>query len=131
MLEKNTARDGRCQVTFTVPAKAGAQSAQLVGDFNGWSTDETPMERRDDGSFSLTLELPTGESSRFRYLLDGERWENDWAADGYVANDFGGDDSLVQVPDSIVEVTDNGATAAEDGATSKKRRRATAKSTAR
>lgn len=131
MLEKSTTRDGRCQVTFTVPAEAGAQSAQLAGDFNDWSTHETPMERRDDGSFSVTLELPTGASTRFRYLLDGERWENDWAADGYVANDFGGDDSVVQVPDSVVDVTDGSGAAAKDGTTSKKRRRATAKSTAR
>jgi len=33
----------------------------------------------------------------FRYLVDGERWENDWAADAYVPNPFGGEDSVVEV----------------------------------
>ena len=32
-----------------------------------------------------------------RYLLDGQRWDNDWAADAYVRNDFGGDDSVVDL----------------------------------
>ncbi len=29
--------------------------------------------------------------------LDGERWENDWSADEYVANAYGSDDSVVSV----------------------------------
>jgi hypothetical protein len=29
-------------------------------------------------------------------LLDGERWENDWAADGYAPNNFGTEDSVVK-----------------------------------
>ncbi len=32
-----------------------------------------------------------------KYLLDGERWENDWAADGYVPNPFASEDSVVEV----------------------------------
>jgi hypothetical protein len=56
-----------------------------------------PMKRRKDGSFSVALTLKTGQSYRFRYLLDGERWENDWEADGYVENDFGDEDSLVSL----------------------------------
>ena len=33
----------------------------------------------------------------YRYLVDGERWENDWAADTYAPNDYGGDDSVVDL----------------------------------
>jgi hypothetical protein len=29
--------------------------------------------------------------------VDENQWENDWAADGYVSNDFGGEDSVVAV----------------------------------
>jgi hypothetical protein len=39
--------------------------------------------------------LAGNSTYRFRYLLDDERWENDWSADDYVANEFGGDDSVV------------------------------------
>jgi len=45
----------------------------------------------------VALTLKTGQSYRFRYLLDGERWENDWEADGYVENDIGDEDSLVSL----------------------------------
>ena len=41
--------------------------------------------------------LPPGRAYRFRYLLDGHRWENDWDADAYVPNGFGSDDSVVDL----------------------------------
>ena len=45
----------------------------------------------------MTVGLDAGQAYRFRYLLDGQRWENDWAADAYQPNDFGGDDSVVDL----------------------------------
>jgi hypothetical protein len=39
--------------------------------------------------------LEGGRRYRYRYLADGERWINDWAADAYAPNPFGGDDSVV------------------------------------
>jgi hypothetical protein len=30
-------------------------------------------------------------------LIDGQRWDNDWAADAYLPNSFGGDDSVVDL----------------------------------
>ena len=86
-----------CRVTFELPADVQAQSASLVGDFNGWSQDSHPLTRRKDGRFSVTLSLNTEQSYRYRFLLDGSRWENDWAADTYVTNSYGTEDSLVQV----------------------------------
>lgn len=62
------------------------------------------MDRDRDGSFSLVVRLETGRSYRFRYLLDDQRWENDWAADAYVPNAFGEDDSVVDLtafPDEV------------------------------
>jgi hypothetical protein len=29
-----------------------------------------------------------------RFLLDGERWENDWAAEGYIPNKYSGENSV-------------------------------------
>ncbi len=52
---------------------------------------------RRGGGFSLTVDLDAGRIYRFRYLLDGQRWDNDWAADAYVPNSFGGDDSVVDL----------------------------------
>jgi 1,4-alpha-glucan branching enzyme len=98
VIKKTPAKNGRtAKVTFELPAAAGAGSVALCGDFNGWSETSHPMTKRKDGRFSITVTLDSGRSHRFRYLIDGERWENDWEADSYVRNDFGGDDSVVDV----------------------------------
>jgi 1,4-alpha-glucan branching enzyme len=75
------------KVTFTVPAEAAveAKKVALVGDFNGWNPEEAiALKKQKDGSFKTSLELASGEY-QFRYILDDEKWENDWAADKYVA----------------------------------------------
>jgi hypothetical protein len=55
------------------------------------------MRKLKDGTFSVTVKLEPGRAYRFRYLIDGTRWENDWRADRYEPNSFGGDDSVVVV----------------------------------
>lgn len=98
MINKAYTKTGRsCRVTFDLPAETGASTAHLCGEFNEWDKTSHPMKRKKDGSFSLTISLKPGASYRFRYLLDGERWENDWAADTYVPNEFGTEDSLVRI----------------------------------
>lgn len=89
--------NGMAVVTFTLDAGVNAIRAAVCGEFNGWSEEATQMRRNGDGGFTATVELEPGRAYRFRYLLDGERWENDWAADAYVPNAFGADDSLVDV----------------------------------
>ncbi len=91
-------------VTFTLDPRVRAQTAAVCGEWDGWSKDANVMHRDADGGFSLTVYLEPGRMYRFRYLLDGERWENDWAADAYVANDFGEDDSVVDLTDLTGEV---------------------------
>ncbi|MGB5599480.1 isoamylase early set domain-containing protein [Thiothrix lacustris] len=89
-----------CKVTFRIH-KTAAQSASgiaLVGDFNGWDTQATPMTALKNGEFTAVLELDTGMSEyQFRYLYDGSRWENDWEADGYAVNGVDGENSIVRV----------------------------------
>jgi len=84
-----------CKVTFALPDAITAQTAYLVGDFNDWDIQSTPM-KKSRGKFHLTLELAPGREYQFRYLVDGE-WYNDWNADRYVSNPFGGDNSVVIV----------------------------------
>ncbi len=86
-----------CRVTFELPSEVLAQTASLCGDFNDWSPDENPMVRRKDGRFSVTVVLPADQSYRYRFLLDGKHWENDWDAEMYVSNEFGTEDSLISV----------------------------------
>ena len=86
-----------CRVTFSLCKEAvpDAGKVTVVGDFNGWDENATPLKKQKDGGFSVTLELECGREYRFRYLIDGQRWENDWNADRYSANPFGNEDSVV------------------------------------
>ena len=94
---KSRAAKGKARVTFTVDPRAGARTAVVCGEWNDWSADAGVMHRDAGGGFSVTVDLDAGRAYRFRYLLDGQRWDNDWAADAYVRNDFGGDDSVVDL----------------------------------
>jgi len=94
---KSRAAKGKAHGTFNVDPQVGAQTAALCGEWNDWSADADVMHRDAEGGFSLTVDLDAGRAYRFRYLLDGQRGDNDWAADAYVANDFGGDDSVVDL----------------------------------
>jgi 1,4-alpha-glucan branching enzyme len=87
---------GLAVVTFRLPAASGATSACVVAEFNDWSHTAMPMRATGDG-FEATTVLAYGRQYRFRYLIDGHRWENDWAADAYVPNEYGGDDSVLDL----------------------------------
>ena len=98
MLRKSYSKTGAaCRVTFDIPPEAGACVASLCGDFNDWDPKANPMKKKKDGGFWLTVSLEAGRPYRFRYLLDEERWENDWEADQYVPNAFCTEDSVVEV----------------------------------
>jgi hypothetical protein len=84
-------------VTFTLPSEVGAGDVALCADFNGWTAGSIPLSRGSDGAWQVTVPLEPGNTYRFRYLLDGERWENAWHADRYEPNPFGSDDSVIIV----------------------------------
>jgi len=84
-------------VTFQLPAEAApaAEKVTLVGDFNGWDEAATEMKKLKSGVFKATVKLETGKEYQFRYLIDGETWENDWEADSYVPNELTFEDNSV------------------------------------
>lgn len=89
----------RCTVTFTLTTEGSgaARTVCLVGDFNNWDCRAAPMRKLKNGTFSASITLEPGQEYQFRYLLDGQRWENDGAADKYVWNEFGSENSVVVV----------------------------------
>lgn len=92
-------KTGRYDVTFDLPAELDIEQAAVVGEFNDWSETANPMSTDHDGRWHATIALEPSGSYRFRYHLGQDRWENDWSADHYVGNDFGGADSVVVVPE--------------------------------
>ncbi|WP_343328890.1 isoamylase early set domain-containing protein [Polaribacter staleyi] len=75
-----------CKVTFTVPA-AEANKVVVVGSFNEWNEEAAPLKKLKNGSFKGTLDLESGKSYEFKYLIDGA-YLNEEEADGFAWSDF-------------------------------------------
>lgn len=88
-----------CKVKFSLNGGNydNASSILLLGDFNHWSMEETPLKKSKTGVWSASLDLPTGASYQFRYLIDGTRWENDPEADRFVPSGLGSENSVLDL----------------------------------
>lgn len=87
------------KVTFTFPKEAAdsAETVNLVGEFNDWSISATPMKKLKNGNFTVTMDLDADQEFQFRYLVNEQEWENDWAADKYEKSAYGNCDNSVVV----------------------------------
>jgi 1,4-alpha-glucan branching enzyme len=95
MLAKQNGKGKTVRVTFSLPPSVQGETAYLVGDFNHWDESANPMEQDGNGGFVLRLDLEKGREYQFRYLINNNEWHNDWQADQYVQNGYGGDNSVV------------------------------------
>lgn len=88
-----------CKVTFKVLKKQanGAETVQVLGDFNSWSPETEPMKSLKNGSFTTTLDLEKGQEYQFRYLIDGKIWDNESEADKQVPSPFADAENSVLV----------------------------------
>ena len=87
------------KINFSLPKEAveNAEKVALVGDFCSWDiTKSIALNKQKDGSFKTALELETGRSYQFRYLIDGTKWENAWDAEAYEPTPFGAYNSVVK-----------------------------------
>jgi 1,4-alpha-glucan branching enzyme len=86
-----------CKVSFRLDAAdaPGANSVQLLGDFNNWDKSTEPMAKLKSNDFTAVLELESGKDYQFRYYIDGSIWKNDPQADYFTANSFGEENSVV------------------------------------
>lgn len=95
MIEKNyTPKRTVCKVTFRVPGDWANDEVKLVGDFNGWNTEADKLKKK-KGHWEITKRLKPKSEYHFRYLIDGQTWKNDDAADRYVSNEFGSENSVI------------------------------------
>lgn len=75
----------------------GARSVALVGDFNEWNRDATPLRAASgDGLWTISVPLPSGRHV-YAFVVDGEEWIADPVAPKAPGDDFG-------VPNSVVTV---------------------------
>lgn len=88
-----------CKVKFSLEGELykNATSIVLVGDFNAWQIGETPLKKAKTGSWSVTLDLESGKEYQFRYLIDGNNWENDPQADSFIPSGLGSENSVLSL----------------------------------
>jgi hypothetical protein len=84
------------KVTFVLPKEAveNAETVAVLGDFNNWQNGVS-LTKQKDGSFKTAVELEKGRSYEYRFLINGEKWENDWSAEAYAPTPFGTYNSVV------------------------------------
>lgn len=74
-----------------------ASQVTLVGDFNDWSTDSTPMSHEVAGGlWTVTVPIPPGRY-RYAFFVDGEAWVPDPGAPRALDDDFGRPNSVLTI----------------------------------
>jgi 1,4-alpha-glucan branching enzyme len=87
-----------CKVTFELaPDQVKGNQVLLLGDFNNWDSEGTQLKKQKNGNYKATLDLPVGNDIQFRYLVDGQIWINDDAADKYVPSGVSADFNSVVI----------------------------------
>lgn len=83
-------------VQFVLAAK-GAKSVAVAGDFNDWQQEGVELRDTDgDGVWTALVALRPG-LHKYMFLVDGERWQTDPEAEGYVDDGFGMRNAVITV----------------------------------
>jgi hypothetical protein len=86
-------------VRFVLVAR-GASQVNVVGDFNGWDPDATPLQRHGGADlWSAEVVLPPGRHL-YAFVADGGRWISDPQAPLAPENEFGFRNSVLLVGES-------------------------------
>lgn len=73
-LEGSTRAVGDGTVRFELRLPATAREVSLVGDFNGWDEQATPMvQQATDGTWSARVPLEPGRHT-YAFVVDGQQW---------------------------------------------------------
>lgn len=87
----------RSELVRFVFRSAGGGAVAVVGDFNGWDPQATPMQKLDaDGVWSASVLLPTGRHV-YAFIIDGTTWVPDPAAPLAPEDGFGTRNSVLLV----------------------------------
>ncbi len=74
----NKGKTCKMRVTFAMPAINGCDCLYLVGKFDdAWPESVYRMQRAEDGTWSLVLELESGREYQYRYRTDKGVWHTD------------------------------------------------------
>lgn len=91
MALKITTKGDTTKIQFVLPDTIAEGPVSAVGTFNDWTPGKHKLVKRSNGTRSVTVAVPAGESVAFRYLGEGGVWFDD--EDAHVITERG---SLVQ-----------------------------------
>ncbi len=96
--QATTCAPAQCFNRFVI-YEPSAHQVELAGSFTGWQ--RTPMEPiGNSGYWALQLHVPSGEH-RFAYILDGSRQMADPTLPVREKDDYGGENSILNVEDRV------------------------------
>lgn len=61
----------RTRVAFFCIGYPNAKAISIVGDFNNWNEDDSPMQKLPDGSWFAELVMSSGRTINYNYSVDG------------------------------------------------------------
>ena len=80
-----------------LPDDVKVNTVTVVGDFNDWDETSTPLKKLKKGTYKTTVEIKNKGEYQFRYLINGNIWVNDWAADDYRPGSHGEDNCILRL----------------------------------
>jgi 1,4-alpha-glucan branching enzyme len=69
------------KIQFVIPDTAHRGAVSAVGTFNDWQPGAHKLVKRSNGTRSVSVAVPAGETVAFRYLGEGGVWFDDPDAD--------------------------------------------------
>ena len=93
MISKRFLKGDVAKVTFAVNVEGDVEGVSLLCESVDWQP--IPMDESKQGEWRVAVRLPANQEIQFRYLASGGNWLNDTAADSYVRNGYGSDNSVV------------------------------------
>ena len=81
---------------YTPDNASSTHAIHVVGDFNGWNKAADPLERADDGHFSVRLPLAPGRYP-YKFVVNNEYYIVDPKSAEFLQDGYGGRNSIVVV----------------------------------
>jgi hypothetical protein len=82
-------KSNQVKVTFVVPHDPAQPRISVLGDFNAWDPNATPLVKRANNTRSASVTLDPNKQYEFRYRTVEGEWLDEAEADGYKPNAYG------------------------------------------
>lgn len=93
---RSTRREPRKEAVLFEYFDPAAKVVTLAGEFNQWNPTGKPMKRSPGGLWTVTMRLAP-DTYQYKFVINGERWEEDPLNLTRIGNEHGSFNSSIQV----------------------------------